>query len=71
MRNEEKQIIKVCRDFEIKGKYLSYKMINSGHINTTYQVFFERETGLKDYIVQKVNTYVFQNPEAVMEIYRS
>ena len=30
-------------------------------------MFFQRETGLKDYIVQRVNTYVFQDPIAMME----
>lgn len=67
MKNEEQQILKVCEDFAIEGKYLSYQVIESGHINATYQVFFQRKTGLKDYIVQRVNTYVFQNPAAVME----
>ena len=67
MKKEEKQLLQVCKDFEIKGKYLSYRLIESGHINSTYQVCFERETGLKEYIVQRVNTYVFQNPAAVME----
>jgi len=67
MKKEEQQIIQACQNFEIKGEYLSYQIINSGHINSTYQVFFQRETGLKDYIVQRVNTYVFQNPVAVME----
>ena len=67
MKKEEQQIIQVCQNFEIKGEYLSYQVINSGHINSTYQVYFQRETGLKDYIVQRVNTYVFQNPVAVME----
>ncbi len=40
--------------------------MSSGHINTTYRVYFFRDNQIKDYIVQKVNTYVFQDPVGVM-----
>ena len=67
MENVEKQIQKVCQKFRIAGEYRSFEVIDSGHINSTYKVYFYRNNELKDYIVQKVNTYVFQNPIAVME----
>ncbi len=67
MNKEESQIIHVCKKFAIVGEYKGYKVINSGHINSTYQVFFFRNGEIKDYIVQKVNTYVFTNPVQVME----
>ena len=67
MNKEETQIIEACTKFDIAGEYKGYKVINSGHINSTYQVFFFRHGELKDYIVQKVNTYVFTNPTQVME----
>ena len=67
MENVEKQILEVCQRFGIAGEYRSFEMIDSGHINSTYKVYFYRNNELKDYIVQKVNTYVFQNPIAVME----
>ncbi len=63
----EKQILEVCRRFNLQGEYRSYQVLNSGHINTTYQVFFFRDGELKDYILQRVNTYVFQDPVSVME----
>jgi hypothetical protein len=65
--SEEKQIKEACARFCLRGEYRYYEVVNSGHINTTYRVYYLREGELKDYIVQKVNTYVFQNPEAVME----
>ena len=40
--------------------------MQSGHINVTYKVHVEWEDGLDEYILQKVNTYVFKNPELVM-----
>jgi hypothetical protein len=67
MQNEEKQIREACARFDIQGEYQSYEVINSGHINTTYRVNFFRHGEIKDYIVQRVNTYVFKKPEEVME----
>ncbi len=64
---EEKNIREVCDRFQIAGEYRSYEVINSGHINTTYRVYFFRDGELKDYILQRVNTYVFQDPVSVME----
>ena len=63
----EKQIQDVCARFQIVGEYKSYEIINSGHINTTYCVYFIRHGEVKDYILQRVNTYVFRDPVGVME----
>ena len=58
----------VCNEFRIEGTYQSYEEIKVGNVNRTYKVNFSREDGsLKSYIVQAVNTYVFKNPEQVME----
>lgn len=62
----EKQLREVCDLFCLKGEYRSYEVLNSGHINTTYRVYYFRDGELKDYILQKVNTYVFQDPISVM-----
>lgn len=67
MTVEEKQIREVMQRFQVEGAFCKYEIINSGHINVTYKVFVERHGEYKDYIVQKVNTYVFKNPEAVMK----
>ena len=64
---EEKKIREVCERFHIAGEYRSCEVITSGHINTTYCVYFFRGGELKDYILQRVNTYVFQDPVSVME----
>ncbi len=67
MQKEEQQIIEACKRFNLQGEYRSYEVLNSGHINMTYRVYFYRNGELKDYILQRVNTYVFQQPENVME----
>ena len=35
-------------------------------INTTYKVYFFRGGEIKDYILQRVNTYVFKDPVGMM-----
>ena len=61
------KIESICRKFGIEGKYLRYETITMGHINTTYKVYFFRDGEEKDYILQKLNTYVFKNPVEVMD----
>ena len=67
MQKEETQILEVCRRFGLAGEYRSYEVLNSGHINSTYKVYFFRDGEMKDYVLQRVNTYVFKNPLHVME----
>ena len=61
------QIKNVCALFAIDGAFQAYEVVNSGHINTTYRVYFLRDGKTSDYILQRVNTYVFRQPEEVME----
>ena len=65
--NLEQQIKTACERFQIKGEYQSFQVLTGGHINNSYQVFFFRNGAAKDYILQKINTYVFQDPIAMME----
>ena len=62
----DKKIEKLCRKFGIEGDYLRYELVTNGHINTTYKVYFFRDEEEKDYILQRLNTYVFKNPIEVM-----
>ena len=63
----EKQIKEICSVFQIEGEYLRFEVITSGHINRTYKVCYFRHGEEKEYILQRLNTYVFRNPVAVME----
>ncbi len=63
---EERQIKGICARFGIQGEYRGFDIVNSGHINTTYRVYYLRRNEIKDYIVQRVNTYVFKDPIGVM-----
>ena len=62
----DKKIEFLCRKFGIEGEYLRYELVTNGHINTTYKVYFFRDNEEKDYILQRINTYVFKNPIEVM-----
>lgn len=50
--------------FALEGAPVSCEEFGSGHINSTYQV---KTDAAKVYIVQRINRYVFTDPEAVME----
>ncbi len=53
---------KIMKKFGVTVNNLHYEVINTGHINDTYKVYSDNSI----YILQKVNTNVFKNPEKVM-----
>jgi hypothetical protein len=54
--------------FAFDGEFVSAKPFGSGHINDTLAVYFKQaDGGTKRYILQRINTDVFKNPEEVME----
>jgi thiamine kinase-like enzyme len=58
---------KVGEQFLLDGGIDSYELITRGNINTTYRVRYKKEDGsFKEYIFQKVNTYVFREPRQIM-----
>ncbi|MBO6263043.1 MAG: phosphotransferase [Clostridia bacterium] len=63
---DHEEIKNLCDRFGIQGEYKYYELITNGHINKTYVVYFFRDGELKDYILQRINTYVFKNPIDVM-----
>ncbi|MBQ7408232.1 MAG: aminoglycoside phosphotransferase family protein, partial [Clostridia bacterium] len=68
MKNLFKQIKKICLAFNVDGRPVKITPITSGHVNSTYKVGCLSKTGkLTNYLVQRVNTYVFTRPEEVMQ----
>ncbi len=63
----DRKIERICREFGVTGEYVNYEIVTNGHINCTYKVFFIRNGEIKDYILQKINGYVFKNPVIVMD----
>ncbi len=67
MNTLEKEIIEVCRHFNIEGEFYSLDTFTDGHINSTYLVIFVDKARFKKYLVQGINTHVFKNPAELME----
>lgn len=67
--NKEK-LIKIAKNFKIDGEIINIEKCNSGHINKTYAVTYQKENGeKKKYILQYVNTNVFPDlPELMKNI---
>ena len=63
----ENTIINLCKKFNIKGQFVSYKIFTSGHINTTCLVSFFDNGSINEYVIQKINKNVFKKPDLVMD----
>lgn len=54
--------------FRLPGTFYAYNTIKTGNINATYKVTYRNpDNTLMSYIIQKINTNVFKDPEAIME----
>ncbi len=54
--------------FRLPGRLYAFDTIKNGNINSTYKLTYRGEDGaLKSYVAQKINTFVFKNPEEIME----
>ena len=56
----------LCKQFRIPGEMILYRWIPTGHINSAYYVALYDGREVKQYLVQKVNTYVFREPVGMM-----
>lgn len=65
--NLTERLRSILKIFKIDHELIGYNEVEMGHINNTYKVFAKTsDEKFKQYIVQKINTYVFTNPKAVM-----
>ena len=70
-QHEFAELKAIAELFDIEGSCSFADVISNGNINSTYKVGFESEnadglTVVKQYVLQRVNTYVFKNPEQIM-----
>lgn len=59
--------VEIFNKFDFKGTLENYSIFGSGHINTTYLVTHNDNGKTYKYVVQKINTSVFKNVDALME----
>ena len=58
------QIEKIASSFQIHGTPVSCQEFGSGHINSTFKVTTDTD---REYVLQRINKYVFKNPVRLME----
>ncbi len=57
---------KIMQAFGVQDEILICEPFGSGHINDTYRVVTKTENGEKEYVLQRMNTQIFQNPVGLM-----
>jgi Ser/Thr protein kinase RdoA (MazF antagonist) len=57
----------IAAQFAIDGKFITGSAFGSGHINDTYQLQFLQGGGQRRYVLQRINTAIFKQPELLME----
>lgn len=60
--------VKIIAAFTLDGNCTDYQEFGSGHINSTFKV--TTDTG-KEYVLQRINKYVFKDPHRLMENIRA
>ena len=65
--NMKNKLETLLRKFNIDGEIVSYNFLSSGHINTTCLVRVNVDGKTKEYVLQKINKYVFKKPDEVMK----
>lgn len=56
----------IAAKFEIFGQVTGFEVCGAGHINNTYVVTTKGDLGEFRYVLQKINTNVFKDPDALM-----
>lgn len=66
--NIDDRLRAIIGGFDFPGTLAACEAINTGHINATYKLRFALPGGdARDYVLQRINTYVFKKPDEVME----
>ena len=65
------QIKDAVNHFQFNGTPTNYERYGSGHINDTFKVTATKEGATTDYIVQRINTDIFTDPDMLMNNIKS
>ena len=58
------QTEKLAYAFQVSGKPISCSELGNGHINTTFKIMMDNGA---EYVIQRINKYVFKRPDQVMD----
>lgn len=63
----EQKIRDIGRIFRLEGTLYSFAVLTSGNVNSTYKLDYrQKDGGVKSYITQRINPYVFHHPKEIM-----
>jgi hypothetical protein len=62
----KKKLAYIAAQFRIPGEIILHRWIPTGHINEAYYVALYDGREVKQFLVQKINTYVFREPIGMM-----
>ena len=62
-----KRIKQILDNFNIEGEFIDAKAYGSGHINDTLMVSYKQSDGQINYILRKINDFVFKEPKLIIE----
>ena len=57
----------VLSNFAIAGEFVDATPYGNGHINDTFACRFRQESGVRRYILQRINHHVFTKPDELMD----
>lgn len=63
---DEEKLITICRRFRIGGEPVFFRPVPSGHINSAFHAAFDDGRETRQYLVQRINHYVFRDPVGMM-----
>ncbi len=61
----------ICRAYGLKGTLKGVSRIKRGHINESFRVDMDVDGKERSYLFQRVNEYVFKNPEQIIKNVRA
>ncbi len=65
--NVNSELRAIIDRFQFEGELTDCEEIKTGHINRTYRLRFAQTGATRDYVLQRINNYVFKKPDEVME----
>ena len=66
LENKISNVNELLNAFVFEGEFVKTSQLFDGHINNTYVFDFDCGGEINRYLVQELNTYVFKQPEALM-----
>ena len=64
----KKDIQNIAQNFlDTEGSIFDAEVLKSGHINDTFKISLENGSSIEHFIVQKLNTSIFPEPQKIME----